>query len=226
MNEGANIYLKPLSKKWWENVWYYYKGFIIGGIIALAFIVFFLVECAMNVTADFTVTYIGGLDAMGQIQAYQLEDEFSAITDDIDGDGHKKASFNVTYLDKSAANDGMSAMFNSADIELAGGDSVVLLFDEEFLERYAEYGFEDLSKYVEEFNVDESLLKRYDDGRVYAIQMSANPVFTKLEDIDTTKLYLTVRPLRPNEKGKWQKKNYENGVRMARYIISGATVTP
>lgn len=226
MKNAQDIYIKPFSKTWWANVWYYYKWYIIGTAAAAAFVAFFLAECIFNTQPDFTITYIGGLEGMGQIQAYQLEDRFAAVTKDIDGDGQTKAKFNIIYLDSDTGSEEMAAMYNMADIEIAGGDSVVLLFSEKFLDRYSKYGFCDLSEYVNEFNIDESLLKRYEDGTVYAVEMSQNPMFTELESIETKGLYLIVRPLRPNDKSSWQKANYDNGIQMARYILSGGTVNP
>lgn len=224
--DEEKMYIKPFSKVWWENIWYYYKWYIIGGAALLAFVVFFISEFVTRVQPDFTITYMGGLEGMGQVQAYQLEDEFAQVTQDIDNNGQKKAKFNIIYLDKDTNSEEMAAMYNMADIEMAGGDSVVLLFSEKFLDRYAKYGFCDLSEYVKKFNIDESLLKRYDDGSVYAVEMSENPIFTKLESIQTKGLYLVVRPLRENDKSDWQKKNYENGLQMAEYILSGGTTEP
>lgn len=117
-------------------------------------------------------------------------------------------------------------MYNMADIEMAGGDAVVFLFSELFLDRYADYGFIDLSEYVQEFGIDESLLRYDESGNVYAIEMRDNPIFTELESIETEGLFLAVRPMRPNDRTAWQKDNYENGLEMARYIISGGTAVP
>ena len=138
----------------------------------------------------------------------------------------KTAKVNIIYLDDNVQSQEMATMYQMADFEMAGGDTVAYLFSGKYLERYARYGYVDLSEYVKEFNIDESMLKRYDDGRVYAVCMSGNPIFTKLENADEDDLYLAIRPLRENDKSEWQKKNYEHGTRMARYIISGGTVAP
>ena len=226
MNITPPVYLKPFSKKWWENVWYYYKWYIIGGAVALVLLVLFLTECVFRVQPDVTVSYMGGLKNMGQVAGFQLEDQLATVTRDIDSNGKGVAKVNIIYLDKNSGSEEMGAMYNMADIEMAGGDSVALLFSEDFLDRYSKYGFVDLGGSVQEFGIDESLVKRYDDGTAYAIEMRDNPLFKSLESIDTEGLYLAVRPLRPNDKSKWQKENYENGLSMARYLISGGTAMP
>lgn len=226
MNVTPPVYIKPFSKKWWENVWYYYKWYIVGGIFLIILLIMFLAECVFNVQPDFTVTYIGGLENMGQVQAYQLEDRFATVTKDINNDGQKATKVNIIYLDKDSGSEEMAAMYNMADIEMAGGDAVVFLFSELFLDRYADYGFIDLSEYVQEFGIDESLLRYDESGNVYAIEMRDNPIFTELESIETEGLFLAVRPMRPNDRTAWQKDNYENGLEMARYIISGGTAVP
>ncbi len=226
MNVTPPVYIKPFSKKWWENVWYYYKWYIVGGIFLIILLIMFLAECVFNVQPDFTATYIGGLENMGQVQAYQLEDRFATVTKDINNDGQKATKVNIIYLDKDSGSEEMAAMYNMADIEMAGGDAVVFLFSELFLDRYADYGFIDLSEYVQEFGIDESLLRYDESGNVYAIEMRDNPIFTELESIETEGLFLAVRPMRPNDRTAWQKDNYENGLEMARYIISGGTAVP
>lgn len=219
-------YLKPFTKKWWENVWYHYKWYIIGTLGVVLMLIFGISECATSVRPDFTMTYMGGLEVMGQVEAYELEDKLAPVTKDIDDDGQTKVKVNVIYLESTGGSEEMAANYNMADIEMAGGDATVLLFDEQFLERYSKYGFLDLSEYAEEFSVDESLLKRYDDGSVYAVNMSQNPIFTQIEGVNAENMYLAVRPLRTNDKTDWQKNNHANGVQMARYIISGGSVNP
>lgn len=226
MNVTPPVYIKPFSKKWWENVWYYYKWFIIGGIIVVILLIMLLAECVFNVQPDFTVTYIGGMENMGQVEAYQLEDRFSTVTEDINGDGQQAAKVNIIYLDNNNASEEMAAMYSMADIEMAGGDAVVFLISEAFLDRYADYGFIDLSEYVQEFGIDESLLRYDANGNPYAIEMRDNPIFTDLESVKTEGLFLAVRPLRANDQTTWQQDNYENGLAMARYIISGGTAMP
>ncbi len=226
MGTMFTTYLKTFSKEWWENLWYHYKWYIIGTIGVLLLLIFGITECATSVRPDFTMTYMGGLESMGQIEAYQLEDKLALVTGDVDSDGKTKAKVNVIYLDAGSGSEEMAANYNMADIELAGGDAVVLLFDEKFVERYSKYGFVDLSEYTDEFSIDESLLKRYDDGSVYAVKLSQNPIFTQIDGMNAENLYMAVRPLRPNDKSNWQKKNHENGVQMARYIISGGSVNP
>lgn len=226
MSIGPRIMEKTFSKKWWENIWYYYKWYIIGIAAASAVIVFAFIECANTKPADFTMTYIGGLEAMGQIEAYQIEDEFAQIVQDINSDGENKVKFNIIYLDNNTQSEEMASMYNMADIEMAGGDSVVMFFSKDFLERYSKYGFYDLTDYAKKYEVDEELLKRYDDGTVYAIQMGQNPIFTKFDTIKADELYMVVRPMRENDKSKWQQQNYNHGLEMAQYIISGGRVFP
>lgn len=219
-------YVKPFSKKWWENLWYYYKWHMLGIAVLIVFLVFCISECFLKTETDFTLTYIGGLDGMGQIGAYQLEDSMKEVIEDIDSDGEKKVKVNIIYLDDNVQGEEMAAMYQMADIEMAAGDTVAYLFSEKYLERYSEYGYIDLTEYVNEFNVPEEYVKRYEDGSIYAVKLSGNPIFTGLEHTNDDDLYLAVRPLRANDKSDWQKRNYEHGLKMARYIISGGTARP
>lgn len=220
MNEEQTPYLKPFSKAWWGNFWYYYKWFIIIGAVLLISLIMLLTECAHSTkTSDFTLTYIGNVFGMGQIQAFELEDRFASVTKDMNHDGTTDAKVNVVYIDTGSQD--QSVNYTMADVELTGGDAVVYLFTQEAMDRYARYGFLDLSQYVQEFGIKEELLKRYDDGSVYAIEMKENPIFSQLDSIETEGLYLLVRPPRDNEASGRKKEYYDNGLEMARYIISG-----
>lgn len=222
----AENYIKPFTAKWWGNLWYYYKWYAIIGVILVAMLVVFLTQCVFGGEADYTLTYIGGTTEFGPIEGYQIEDKFKEIVDDIDGNGEVKVRSNIILLDGDSAGGDAGMMYQMADIEMAAGDTVTYLFSEKYVDRYSKYGYVDLSEYVNEFGIDESFLKRYDDGRVYAVCMSGNPIFTELESAEADSLYLAVRPMRDNDTSEWQKKNYEQGIRMARYIISGGTVNP
>lgn len=72
MNVTPPVYIKPFSKKWWENVWYYYKWAILGGIVLVILLVMFLAECVFNVQPDFTLTYIGGWKTWGRYRRISL----------------------------------------------------------------------------------------------------------------------------------------------------------
>lgn len=223
MDTKTTKYIKPFSNEWWTNLWYYYKWHILGGIFALICIIVFLTECVFTVKPDFSMSYIGGMETIGQIEAYKLEDVFAPTTQDINRDGKKVARVNIIYLDKGVSSQEMSTNFQLADVEMMGGDSIVYLFDEEYLERYSKYGYYELNEWAEKYRIDESNLKRYEDGRVYAINLRGNPLFEQIEEIKTDGLYLAVRPLRENDRTDWQRENYENGLNMAEYIISGGT---
>lgn len=225
MDDSKKI-LVPFSREWWSNFWYYYKWYVIGAAGLIVCLVIFLVECVFTVRADFTMTYLGRIEKMGQIEAYTLEDKLAPHTEDINQDEKSVVKVNIIYLDRTQQSEEMGAMFKLADIEMMGGDTVVYLFDEQYLSRYERYGFYDLTEWAEKYNIDESLLKRYDDGRVYAISMAQNPILNSVEGINTEGLYLAVRPLRDNDKTDWHKKNHQNGLVMAEYIISGGNKSP
>lgn len=224
MDTQTTKYIKPFTKEWWSNTWYYYKWYLIGGAIALACIIFFLAECVFTVQPDFSMTYIGGMEPMGQIEAYRLEDALAPVSEDINHDGTKKARVTIIYLDKGKQTQEMAANFQMADLEMAGGDSVVYLFDREYLERYSKYGYYDLTELAQKYQIPEEKLKRYEDGRVYAVNLGGNAIFEQIDKLNAEELYLAVRPLRENDRTDWQKKNHANGVAMAEYLISGGQI--
>ncbi len=216
------------SRGWLENYWYYYKKFIIIGAVLLISIMGLLAECVLKTQPDFTMTYIGGIMNMGQVESYRLEDMLGPSSADINGDGKHVAKINVIYLSEKKQSEEMGSMYQMAYAEMAAGDSVVFLFDEQYLNFFADAGsdFYDLTEMTTRYGIDQSLLKRGANGHVYAMELKSNRFFTEIEGIVPDGLYMAVRPMRENDKSAWQKANYQNGRQMAEYIISQGKSKP
>ena len=222
-----NSYLQPFTKEWWDNFWYYYKWYVVLGIVLLGSLVIFITDLFGDPKSDFTMMYAGDIHGMGSVEGYALEDRFKPITSDVDGDGEHFVKSTVIYIDEKEKNSTESAMGVILDAELQSGETTVFFASEYLLGRFPQHEMQDLSPYVEKFNIPEHLVKRTEDGSVYAISLSENPIFTEMEGVDATNIYMLVRPIREGaDNSEYKKQLHANGLEMAQHILSGGTYIP
>lgn len=220
-------YIPPFSKEWWDNLWYYYKWYIIIGFVLIGALIIFIVDLFGDPKSDFTMMYAGDMQGMGSVEGYALEDRFKPITSDVDGDGKHFVKSNVIYIDEKEKNSSESAMGIILDSEIIAGETTVFFASEYLLGRFPHEEMEDLTPYIEKFNIDEALVKRTASGRAYAISIAENPIFTQLPGVNPENIYLLVRPLRDNiDNSDYKLQLHANGLEMAQHIISGGAYIP
>ncbi len=220
-------YIPTFSKAWWENIWYYYKWHIIIGLVVLFGVIVFIVDMFGEPKADFAMMYAGNIEGMGSVEGYALEDRFKPITSDVDGDGKHFVKSNVIYIDEKEKNSVESAMGIVLDSELIAGETTVFFISDYLLGRFPHDEMYDLSAFVEKYNIDESLVLRNESGSAYAVSLSKNPIFTQMDGVVPTNLYLLLRPLREGVDNSIYKENlHKNGVEMAEHILSGGAYIP
>ncbi len=223
----SETYIKPFTKEWWENYWYYYKWHtILIGLVIIA-VAILIADVFGKPTPDFAFMYAGNHAGMGSVEGYTLEDQWKEYTSDVDGNGEYNVKSTVIYIPTEEAASVESAMGVVLDSELIAGESTVFFASEYLLGRFPPDEMEDLSAYVEKFNIDETLVKRNKAGGVYAVSMSQNPIFTTMEGVDPSEMYMLVRPVRETVDTSDYKKNlHKNGLEMAQHILSGGSYIP
>ncbi len=220
-------YIPTFSKEWWENFWYYYKWYIIIGLVVLVSVVIIVADMFGKPKADFSMMYAGNMEGMGSVEGYALEDRFKPITSDVDGDGKHFVKSSVIYIDEKEKNSAESPMGIVLDAELIAGETTVFFISDYLMGRFPQEEMYDLSGFVEKYNIDESLVLRTESGIAYAVSLSQNPIFTEMDGVDPSNVYLLLRPLRSGVDNSAYKENlHKNGVEMAEHILSGGAYIP
>jgi|GEM_PF-4294674 len=218
MEDYRNIKMRTFSKEWWENAWYHYKFYFIGGIIAFVAIAFGISQCAFQVAPDAVFTYIGSHSHFNMTSGYVVEDILKAGVADVSGDGVKTVQSTTVFLDASSSKE----MYELASIELSGGKAVVFFMDREYLMSSMHNEYVDMSDWASEYGIDESLCIKDETGAIVGIDMVENPLFAEVDELNPKELYLVVRPIRPDtDKTDRDMQWYNNGLELAQYIISG-----
>ncbi len=225
--ESYDKYIKPLSKEWWSNYWYYYKWHTILIGIAVIIVITIIADLIGKPTPDFAFMYAGNMAGMGSVEGYALEDEWKQYTSDVDSNGEFNVKSTVIYVPEEEAASVESAMGVVLDSELMAGESTVFFASEYLLARFPQEEMQDLSAYVEKFGIDESCVKRTEDGIAYAVHMAENPFFKDRDGVDASEIYMLVRPVRGSVDNSEYKLNlHKNGLEMAQYILSGGSYIP
>lgn len=109
-----------------ENLWYYYKNYLLIGIILLTAAIIGIVSCSNRGKFDINVLYMTHeyIDMTGQLDML-----FSGYTDDVNGDGKENAqviTINYGTTLKEAQSAGATRSAN-----LASGKNILFLIDEQ-----------------------------------------------------------------------------------------------
>lgn len=116
-------------KKRIENIWYYYKAYLIAGIVAVIALCVAINSCANRKKYDVNILYMTHGYADSFYQTDELSELFAAYTDDVNGDGITNTQiitirYGETLQDINSANATRSA-------NLAAGKNVLFLIDEQ-----------------------------------------------------------------------------------------------
>lgn len=107
-----------------EHVWFYYKWFIIFGIIVLVFALVCVSQCSGKTEPDATVMYAGPESVSSAYVDYVTSAFSSIMTEDYNGDGKK----NVEFIQINLATDEENAAVSDALQDVSGDDTQQMLF--------------------------------------------------------------------------------------------------
>lgn len=109
-----------------ENIWYYYKYYIIGGIVALIAIAFAVGSCVNRGTYDVNILYMTHdfVDVNRQFDAL-----FDTYMSDVNGDG--KANTQVITISYGTTLNEMQSAGAARSANLAAGKNILFLCDEQ-----------------------------------------------------------------------------------------------
>lgn len=220
MNKERAYYIKPFTKAWFINIWYHYKIHILIGLLAAFILGMYTYEMITKPKYDFSIIYISDrISSMGN-EMETLAEKLDKIVPDVNGDKKFKTDCRSIFASKELAKSdtGAKAQLEKAEIEVRNGETSVYLFgngcEQDYVGNGKEESLYDLTELADKYGYSEDQLKRYPDGRVYAISMEQNPLL----DFNTEGVYLVVRPLLDDSDK--EKAKYEAALQMAEYIIS------
>ena len=226
MRKERVYYIKPFTKAWFFNIWFHYKVLIIISAIFVFLFGFFIFEKLAQVRYDFSMYYIGDTVDMfpGENDPVEkFEKALEGAIPDFNNNGKTQVICEGIFVsnDLAMTNSGVKTDMEKAEMMMRAGESSVFLFGGGYEEPYVGDGTEealyDLTSLAKKYNYPDEALKKYPDGRVYAINMKDNP----LMEFDASNVCIVVRPLL--DEIKKAKDNYANELKVAEYIISRGT---
>lgn len=137
--------LKPFTKEWWTNYWFYYRWHTIAGLFALVLIVGTAVDMLTKVKPDISLCFAGEFLLSDEESSLLTERVKQAVTD-INGDGEVNVEFLEMVMNAGQAQDEMQmANQQKLYLQFAAGDSYLFVLDRDLFEVYDEQNLFDKS---------------------------------------------------------------------------------
>ena len=229
---------KIFTKKWFENIWYYYHKPVIITIVIIAALASIFIFCDNLAVRDYDVRIMYGGNGMGMSsrEALMLEDIAKSVCTDATGDG--KVLAHVEYCCVEGNNKKQEDMI-TFDTQLIYGDSIMYFVTEQTLPRVTGYfsrvendgmRYDDVKRYnlydlCEKYNISADRRVTDESGAVCAVNIADNPIFEEI-DLDSKSggkgLYFAMRNLRAGEikeDSETFEKIMKNHEEFAEYII-------
>lgn len=128
--------LKPFSREWWHNYWFYYKWQTIAVAFALILLVYTIVDTITKVHPDLSVCFAGNY-MLSETDYATLQERMKASITDTNGDGQNAVEFMEIYLADSETPDEMQmANQQKLYLQFAAGDSYLFVMDRALFEAY------------------------------------------------------------------------------------------
>jgi hypothetical protein len=126
---------KAAFKKKWDNYWYYYKIHTIVAIFIVIVLAILIRDCATKVQPD--VTVIVATQSVSQTDGLQasMQNYFSTLTADVNGDGKKSAECQIMALGSTDAQSSMAYQVKLA-AELSDNSTLIYIFDDKTASSY------------------------------------------------------------------------------------------
>jgi len=188
---------KPKFSDFWE----YNKGKVIGGILIVAFIVFFITQCNTNPGTDLGILHICEKNG---VKGSQLTEHLLAnvsVEPRNEGDS-PEAEFTAVFIPPSSSDAMETGAMEKIQMEFASGECNLYILDSETLYSYSDTGlFAPLDEYAEKYQIAEDALYKDESGNIIGISAQANPVLEEY-DIENEGLFFALRvPLKKYQTG-------------------------
>ncbi len=131
---GEEIFGMENFKKKAENFWYYYKRYVLIGIVVVVFLTVEIVSALNKVKPDIIVAYIGE-SYFDTEKAKPFTDKLASYIGDVNGDKKEKALF----VDNTIGGDANQVLYlkQKAETLFLSGQNSLFLIEGKFAEAYA-----------------------------------------------------------------------------------------
>lgn len=145
-----------MIKKWFENLWYHYKWFIICGILSVFVLTVITVQCATKPKFDLSVVVAFNKSAMGTEQIEIIKDGLKQYAEDYNGDGEVNLNFiNCTLDENSKDVNYVISMRQKLQVSAMGESSAILYITDDSALKYIDDIKADIGGFFQNVNLPE-----------------------------------------------------------------------
>lgn len=221
MEKNFSKYCKPNTKEFWQNVWFYYKVHIFAAIAILLLIVYTIGEIVDRKDPDFAFMYVGEQTLVNEEETRKF---FEKYVTDVNGDGTVYPNVLNIALGNGEDAQYASALIQKADLTIAADETpVIMLIDEDYIERYIEMdAFAPIDDVLQKYGVEEDKIRYSDDNKAICVDVTGTEFAKKVGYAWDKTAYLGIQFKRENKKDDEEYlKMYTETERVFELILSG-----
>ena len=163
-----------MIKKWFENLWYHYKWFIITAILAAFVLTVVTVQCATKPKFDLSVVVAFNKSAIGTEQIDIIKNGIKDYAEDYNGDGEINLNLiNCTLDENSKDVNYVISMRQKLQVSAMGESSAILYITDDSALKYIDDIKADIGGFFQDMNLP--------DYNGKALKISNLPFFSELK---------------------------------------------
>lgn len=143
-----------MIKKWFENIWYHYKWFIITGFFAVVVLFITIAQCATKPKYDLSVVVAMTNTALSNEQIEVIKDNLLEYTEDVNKDGTINLNvLNCTFDENYADRNYVLSMRQKLQMTAMGEASALLYITNDHTFTYIDGIKEDVGGFFQDLNL-------------------------------------------------------------------------
>ena len=164
-----------MIKKWFENLWYHYKWFIITAILSAFVLTVVTVQCAIKPKFDLSVVVAFNKSAIGTEQIDIIKNGIKDYAEDYNGDGEVNLNLiNCTLDENSKDVNYVISMRQKLQVSAMGESSAILYITDDSALKYIDDIKTDIGGFFQDMNLP--------DYNGKALKISNLPFFSELKN--------------------------------------------
>ena len=174
--------LKPFTKEWFTNYWFYFKWHTIAVLFVLILVVSTIVEVVNRENPDYQIGLVAAFPFAEEFKG-ELKEKLEISIDDINNDDKKIVQFLDVTTSAAPQDEMQMAASQKLFLEFSAGDTFIYIMDKELYQMYDE---QDIFQKIK--------------GEETAIPVSEIDFFKDMDVYNSDNLVLCMRHLRQKEK--------------------------
>lgn len=201
-----------------SNFWYYYKWHTIAAIFVVLVAAITIHECATQIHPD--VSVLLATEASVSTTPLDFNAQFGELIEDVNEDGRKEVFLSEMWIPANPQDEQSTVMLQKVDLEFAGGETKLYLFDKTNYDRYiTRDAFTPVGRFIDLSGVPEEKKVYNEAGEVIALNLKGSAKLKEMgfQNDEIYACFLFVRP--EYEEDPEEMAQYDNAKRIVEELL-------